>query len=214
MRINKQTSHPSAFISSTFADLKHERRSVSEALRSREINRNALDTNPASTNNSKQEIIKGIRQSDFVILIVGGRYGSILPSMTGSSSISITHWEYNLAMKCKKSVLVFLQDGAGYDKNEPISHNKRLDNFKKILHSRHDPKYFDTKEELASLVDAALISVYRNMADFHSSSTDAFRFENNELRNKITALETQLKSSQQTTATPYGLTGLSSLLNN
>ncbi|TON34008.1 hypothetical protein CGH58_24830, partial [Vibrio parahaemolyticus] len=48
----------------------------------------------------------------FVILLVGDRYGSILPKMTGCRR-SVTHWEYLLASKkYKKHVLVFFRNSS------------------------------------------------------------------------------------------------------
>ena len=139
MNINKHTSHPSAFISSTFVDLKAERRAVAKVLKKSGLNINALDTKPASNESSKKEIIKGIKESDFVILIIGHRYGSILPEMTGSESRSITWWEYTIALNTKKPVLVYFKELADDndinfdDKDAPDFEikNKRLNQFKK-----------------------------------------------------------------------------------
>ena len=76
MKVNMHTSHPSAFISSTFIDLHEERESVANALTDMGLNVNALDIKPASTDSSKNEILSGIRESDFAILLIGDRYGS------------------------------------------------------------------------------------------------------------------------------------------
>lgn len=67
MKINSNTSHPSAFISSTFLDLADERKAVAKALNEAKINVNALDVKPASNNSSKEEIINGIKESDFAM---------------------------------------------------------------------------------------------------------------------------------------------------
>jgi hypothetical protein len=88
MNINVHTSHPSAFISSTFLDLKQERKAVAQILIENGLNVNALDVKPASSQTSKREILNGIRESDFIILIVGERYGSILPQVTGSAKLN------------------------------------------------------------------------------------------------------------------------------
>ena len=68
MKINTHTSHASAFISSTFIDLKEERNAVASVLRDSNLNINALDIKPASNDSSRKEIITGIRESDFIIL--------------------------------------------------------------------------------------------------------------------------------------------------
>ena len=105
MRINTQSLHPSAFISSTFQDLSKERKAVADVLSQRGLNVNALDVIPASNTTSKKEIDNGIRLSDFIILIIGDRYGSIVPKLTGNNTISITWWEYKRAVFYGKPVL-------------------------------------------------------------------------------------------------------------
>lgn len=110
MKVNLHTSHPSAFISSTFNDLREERQLVADTLRESGLNVNALDVKPASTTSSKKEILNGIQESDFVILLVGNRYGSILPKMTRSTSKSITWWEYETACRMRKPVIAFFKN--------------------------------------------------------------------------------------------------------
>ncbi|OEE67008.1 hypothetical protein A1OO_14695 [Enterovibrio norvegicus FF-33] len=116
-----QSLHPSVFISSTFVDFMNERQAVAEVLKSESINVNALDIQPASNNSSKSQIERGIKEADFVILLVGERYGSILPKMTGGRR-SITHWEYILASeKYKKHVLVFFRNDSSISDDRMMS---------------------------------------------------------------------------------------------
>ncbi|MEH6473441.1 MAG: DUF4062 domain-containing protein [Halopseudomonas sp.] len=150
MKINLHTSHPSAFISSTFIDLQEERAAVADALKESGLNVNALDIKPASTDSSKKEILRGVRESDFVILIIGDRYGSVLPRMTGSDSISITWWEYQRACSFGKPVIAYFQSSSYFDtdnhddKNDPSYTRKRklFERFKNIVTTKHNPAYF------------------------------------------------------------------------
>jgi len=121
MKVNKHTSHPSVFISSTFIDLQEERESVADALHSRGLIINALDTKPTSNNTSTREIIDGIKESDFVVLIIGDRYGSVLKTMTGSYSKSITSWEYEIGIACGKPVIAYFKDG---ESSDPKNHDE------------------------------------------------------------------------------------------
>jgi len=167
MNINRFTSHPSAFISSTFLDLKKERRAVADTLTSAGINVNALDVKPASNDSSKQEIIKGIKESDFIIAIVGERYGTIDRKITGWPRFSITRWEYVIARRNKKYALVFFKnvrssDPIYYDDIDFEIKKKYLREFKKQLSETHNPKYFETAKELAVEIKTALIPIYRN----------------------------------------------------
>jgi len=170
MKINTHTSHPSAFISSTFIDLVEERMAVADVLRRSNLNINALDVKPASSDSSKKEILTGINESDFIILIVGERYGSIIPKMTMSKVLSITRWEYVKAVKnMKKDALVFFKrvnsnDSIYYDDTNDSNYNlkrKYLEEFKAELSHIHSPKYFNTAEELANHIQQALIPTYR-----------------------------------------------------
>lgn len=171
MKINIHTSHPSAFISSTFTDLEDERKAVANVLRESNLLINALDIKPASNDSSKKEILNGIKESDFLILIVGERYGSIIPNMTAHLTRSITRWEYFMATNAfKKDVLVYFKkvtslDAINYDDKKSSDFIKKgtlLAQFKKELSVSHNPKYFSTPEELAKEVKKALIPIYRS----------------------------------------------------
>ncbi len=222
MKINMHTSHPSAFISSTFIDLYEDRNEVASTLRERGLNVNALDIRPASTQSSRKEILNGIRESDFVILLIGDRFGSILKSMTSSDTQSITGWEYVNARKMGKPVIAYFKN---FDASNPNSHDDRsdalynkkrklFDRFKTIITQRHNPAFYTEPYELAEKLDNSLISIYRaGVKELNSSKL--------ELNNKITQLENelnQLKSrttiqAAQTTQNPVGLRGLADLMN-
>jgi len=131
MKINIHTSHPSAFISSTFLDLEQERHAVANVLRDSNLNINALDVKPASNDSSRKEILTGIKEGDFIILIVGERYGSIIPKMTMSNTLSITRWEYRKAVRTYgKPALVYFKrveskDPKYYDDSRSIDYEKK-----------------------------------------------------------------------------------------
>ncbi|MFM5528315.1 DUF4062 domain-containing protein [Aeromonas veronii] len=209
MKINVHTSHPSAFISSTFVDLKMDRAEVAKVLSNRGLNVNALDIKPASSQTSKQEILKGIAESDFVVLIIGDRYGSILPSMTGSETLSITFWEYNNAIRMGKPVIAYFKSVIDTDplchdnKNDTdyVKKRKFFDRFKKAVTARHNPAYYASSDELAEKLDKSLISIYR-------SGVNKLLAVNANLNSKITELENEIaKLNAQSNL------GLRSLLN-
>lgn len=194
MKINIHTSHPSAFISSTFIDLQNEREFVADTLHDQGLNVNALDVKPASTTSSKNEIISGIRESDFVILLIGDRYGSILPRMTGSESTSITWWEYQKACSFRKPVIAYFKNMAN---NETLSHDdkndslynikrKKFERFKKIITRKHNPAYFLDSHDLSEKIKKSLIPTYR-------AGVKALNIKNMELVNKISEQETELE---------------------
>ncbi|MDH5651786.1 MAG: DUF4062 domain-containing protein [Gammaproteobacteria bacterium] len=212
MKINMHTSHPSAFISSTFLDLESERKAVANVLREFNMNINALDIKPASSGSSRNEIITGIKESDFLVLIVGERYGSIIPQMTNSDRLSITKWEYLYAINhFKKDVLVYFKnvksdDEIFYDDKYASDYNikrKLLNDFKKKLSERHSPKYFSTIDELEKEIKNALIPIYRG-------GIKRLINENEKLRKDI---ETLRSSSQSSSAPNIQETGLGDAIN-
>ncbi len=198
MKINTHTSHPSAFISSTFLDLRGERASIASALHDRGVNVNALDVRPASNNSSKNEILNGIRESDFLILVVGDRFGSIMPSITESESNSVTMWEYLKAITFGKPVIAYFRSSKGshpQDHDDPAERayqakRTRFEYFKKLVTTRHNPAYFDTTEELRWKVDTALISIYRE-------GVKKLQSENSALASKVAQLESEISRLRQ-----------------
>lgn len=166
MKLNDATSHPSAFISSTFLDLQEERKMVAATLAEAGVNVNALDVQPTSGISARSEIVNGIKESDFVIVIVGDRYGSIVPQITFRTDISVTEWEYKLAIKEEKSVLAFFRKTNGtFSINEEDS--LRLKRLKDELTNKHSPRYFSSAAELAKSVKGSLIRVYREAVKKH-----------------------------------------------
>ncbi|HAV1338199.1 hypothetical protein CGG78_24025 [Vibrio parahaemolyticus] len=167
-----QSLHPSVFISSTFVDFMNERQAIADVLRSESINVNALDIQPASNNSSKSQIERGIKEADFLILLVGERYGSILPKITGGRR-SVTHWEYLLASKkYKKHVLVFFRNSSHLtgermlydDADEELKEKQfKLKQFKAQLSELHNPSYFKSIAELTEKVKSSIVPAYRGI---------------------------------------------------
>lgn len=161
MKLNTNTLHPSAFISSTFLDLKEERIAIANVLKAANVNVNALDVIPAATESSRNQILKGIQTCDFVVVIIGSRYGPRMPSLTRRGNrFSVTHWEYITAYQRQLSILAFIKETPP-DRTMTERDMRDLEKFKNTLTERHAPRYFSDPQQLASLVHASLISVYR-----------------------------------------------------
>ena len=218
MKINMHTSHPSAFISSTFIDLYKDRSAVADALKGRGLNVNALDISPASNQSSKNEILTGIRESDFVILLIADRFGSILKSMTGSETRSITWWEYSNALKMGKPVIAYFKNfdsikpNTHDEKSEPTYQKKRrlFDRFKRIVTNRHNPAFYSEPYDLANKIDKSLISIYRAGVKKLTSSKSELNGKISQLESEISILKSQSMSTTSTRnlATTSGQLGL------
>ena len=196
MNVNSSISHPSAFISSTFIDLKDDRKKVADVLNKRGVLVNALDEQPASNKKAKDRILNGIEQSDFVILIIGDRYGSILEAMTGSPWMSITYWEYLEAKRLGKTILPYIKENNDSnplphdDKNNKdyIKKRKYFSRFKHDVSESHTPSYYLSPEELADEIDKSLIRFYREGVLDLLSDKSRLNKEISQLRNEKESL--------------------------
>jgi len=223
MKVNLHSSHPSAFISSTFIDLQEERASVAETLREYGLLVNALDVKPATNNSSKSEILRGIKESDFVILLIGDRYGSIVPKITDSSSRSVTWWEYQKAVAFGKPVIPFFQNRDYFDTNnhdnkaeKQYTHKRKLfERFKIIVTDKSTPAYFNDAYDLSDKIKNCIIPTYRSGVEFmnRKNSTLAqtvsrLEAENIELQRKLDAT-VKVKENQFTGGFLGGIGNLS-----
>lgn len=92
------------FVSATYSDLQSERRLLTQILPALGCMPCGLDLDPSGTS-AWTAIKKLIDESDYYILLVGSRYGTLSPS-----GVSYTHMEYVYAATKQKPVLVLLHD--------------------------------------------------------------------------------------------------------
>src|SRR5262245_44059267 len=91
------------FVSSTYSDLKDERKRVSETLAKAGYVPDGMELFPATDQQQLDFIKRVIDRSDYYVVIVGGRYGTI-----ADENVSFTEREYEYAVSQKKPVLAFL----------------------------------------------------------------------------------------------------------
>ena len=93
------------FVSSTFTDLVAERKSVVQALLSLDHFPAGMELFPAS-DDDQWALIKGvIDDSDYYIIIIAARYGSV-----SEEGVSYTEKEFDYAVSIGKPVLAFLHE--------------------------------------------------------------------------------------------------------
>ena len=148
------------FISSTYLDLIEERQKVIDIILSSEHIPIGMEMFNAS-NSAQWEVIKRtIDSSDYYVLIVAHKYGSI----EESSGISYTEKEYDYAKSTGIPVLCFLVDDTielQHSKYESDNEKKdKLNEFKNKIR-KNLVKYWKTSDALASLVNVALTSAYK-----------------------------------------------------
>lgn len=90
------------FISSTYRDLVLERTKVAEAVLDADCFPAGMESFPATDDEQFDYIKQVIRQSDYYVLIIGWRYGSV-----GADGISFTEKEFDFAVEIGLPILVF-----------------------------------------------------------------------------------------------------------
>ena len=184
------------FVSSTYKDLKEERKEVIQALLELDCIPVGMELFPATDNDQWTLIKELIEESDYYILIVGGRYGSL-----NADGISYTQMEYEYANKIGVPTISFLHKDPD---NLPVSKTDKdseklelLEKFKKEISTKLI-KPWKTPEELGSVVSRSLVKLIKTKprtgwvkAD-QISSTEA-NLEILNLREKVQKLEEELK---------------------
>src|SRR3954468_7702491 len=91
------------FVSSTFLDLKEERAAVVSALLQLDAIPAGMELFPAADDDAWTLIERVIAASDYYLLVIGGKYGSIDPH----TELSFTEREYDFAVAAGKPVMAF-----------------------------------------------------------------------------------------------------------
>src|SRR6266404_5787528 len=150
----------SVFISSTFTDLKEERQAVLRVVLELGHMPVGMELFPASDDTSWALIKDVIDSSDYYLVIIGGRYGSL-----DDEGLGYTEKEYDYAHDSKKKVIALLHETPGMLPREKTDTNEevweRLTLFRAKLEKRHNCAYWKTAEELRSKVVLALTDAVR-----------------------------------------------------
>lgn len=140
------------FVSSTYLDLKEERETITSTLLESDAFPAGMELFPATNSDAWTLIQKVIDDSDYYLLVVGGKYGSI----DSEADISYTEKEYDYAVQQGKPVMAFLH---GEPKKLTVEQSeqtedkqKRLATFRaKVEDSKH-VKFWNTADDLAGKV--------------------------------------------------------------
>jgi len=143
------------FVSSTSEDLKGERQRVWETLVSLEYIVSGMEAFPATNDSQFQYIKQQIEQSDYYVLIIAGRYGTLT-----ENGISFTEREFDFAQELKIPSLVFpIRNLASWpvgktdnDQNK----QEKLETFRTRASKNRLCYYWDSADELALGIVKAL----------------------------------------------------------
>ncbi len=148
------------FISSTFEDLKDERQSVLKAILELNHMPAGMELFPASDEEAWSLIKDVIDASDYYVLIIGGRYGSL-----DEQGIGFTENEYDYAVSTDKPVVAFLHKNPNNLPREKTETDvdawNRLVEFRAKVEKKHTCIYWKNAEELKSKVIVSLTSIFK-----------------------------------------------------
>ena len=185
------------FISSTFRDLIDERQAVLKAVLELDHMPAGMELFPAADDTAWQLIKDVIDSSDYYVLLIGGRYGSL-----DEEGIGYTEKEYDYARKTKKAVIPLLHakpDNLPREKTETDPEAwKKLEAFRKKVEAKHTCVYWETAEELKAKVIVGLTAnIKRHPAigwiRADAVPTDATVRDVLSLRDQVSKLEGELQ---------------------
>ena len=135
------------FISSTFADLEDERKGVMEAIIELDCSPAGMEMFPASNKEQFEYIKSVIDESDYYVIIVAGRYGSI-----ADDGISYTEKEFDYAKEKGIPILAFVKKDISTLTSVKIELDSQkrecLQKFREKVLDGRMAKFWDTKDEL------------------------------------------------------------------
>lgn len=185
------------FVSSTYQDLREERAAVQQTLIELKCFPIGMEIFPASSEPAWEFIKRQIDDSDYYILIVAARYGSIHP-VTG---LSYTEMEYDYASSKEVPIFAFLHGDLGKIPNklhDPDQERRdKLASFRSKVQGSKLCKLWTTLEELDSRVAKTIVAgkdhfkregfVRASLAVDHKKMADIIE-KNGELEKQLRAL--------------------------
>ena len=138
------------FISSTYDDLKNERAAVIETILQLGHFPLGMEAFTATSRKQMELIENAINLSDYYVLIIGDRYGSIY-----DGDKSFTETEYDYAVRTGKPVLSFIKQAPAY--SEHTDFITKLRNFtEKVKSNKKNSMFWSNEDELAKHVSVSL----------------------------------------------------------
>ena len=189
------------FVSSTFADLRDERRQVIQTLMEMDCIPAGMELFPAADEEQFDFIKRVIDDSDYYILIIGERYGSV-----AADGVSYTQKEYEYALTKGLKVLAFVHRApddipTGKSEADPAMREK-LEAFRETVATGRLVKFWTTASELPGLVALSLnktIKTYPAVgwARANEIANDAVLSDLNDLRKQNDALKARVAELEQ-----------------
>ena len=144
------------FVSSTYEDLKEERKEITQAILECDCIPVGMEMFPASNTEQWKFIQKVIDRADFYLVVIAGKYGFVMKD-TGKS---YTEMEFDYAMEKGKPILVFqyenINDLARSKTEIDPQKVKALEHFREKSRSNRLIRFYSDKNELKAAVLSSL----------------------------------------------------------
>lgn len=191
------------FVSSTYADLKDERRNVIQTLMEMDCIPAGMELFPAADEDQWAFIKKIIDDCDYYLLIIGGRYGS-----TTAEGISFTEKEYDYAVERGLKVIALIHENPDEIPSDKVESDpearERLKAFRDKVAKGRMVKQWKTADQIPGFV---ALSLQKTMTTYpavgwvraNRVSDESLLLELNEVR-KENARLTQVLAEIQTSS--------------
>lgn len=148
------------FVSSTYEDLKNERKEVSQGLLEIDCIPAGMELFPASSRKQWEIIKKVIDDSDYYLVLIAGKYGSTTKNESGDT-VSYTEMEFDYAMSIGKPIIALIHSNIEKltaDKVERTARNSnKLKKFTKKAKDGRCVRFWENKDQLKAAVVTSLI---------------------------------------------------------
>lgn len=143
------------FICGTYSDLSAERGAILDAIQRLQLHFHSMEFFGARPERPIETCLSEVRESDVLVVIVGHRYGTLVPGL----GISYSEAEYEEGYRLKKPCLVYIRDDSPTSPELLESDPRKielLEKWKATLAERHTPAHFREIVKLAVQVTADL----------------------------------------------------------
>lgn len=174
----KKNTKYQVFVSSTFEDLKDERKEITQAILESNCIPVGMEMFPA-TNKTQWEFIKSvIDESDVYLVIIAGRYGSEGEDENGKK-VSYTEMEFDYALKMGKPIIALLHEDISLlpkvKCETSLRKNKKLNTFVQKVKNGRMIKKWSNKDNIKSAALTALTAV-KELEECKTSGWVSYRF--------------------------------------
>lgn len=158
------------FVCGTYSDLSHERGAILDAIQRMGLRHRSMELFGARSERPIKTCFEEVRGSDILVVIVGDRYGSIVPGL----GISYSEAEYDEGYRLGKPCLPYIREAVNAQ-NGPSEvgseESELLKKWKTKLIERHTPAYFRETSKLAVQVAIDLPLRIKQLKEATSASS-------------------------------------------